>query len=124
MSDAVDALKQFCRDVASGAYPEVLDALRVRSGTEMNKSTYQPIYCALFVDLWRQKGQAHRFPHITVSSDSISIGTKTAQNKQAKHCIKINDDEFAAFLRSINWADSIAHLNRKNPRSRRTLGLF
>eukprot|EP00434_Breviolum_minutum_P003180 symbB.v1.2.002798.t1/scaffold91.1/size338584/3 len=42
MSDAVDALKQFCRDVASGAYPE------------------------------------------------------------AKHCIKINDDEFAAFLRSIN----------------------
>ena len=124
MSDAVDALKQFCRDVASGAYPEVLDALRVRSGTEMNNSTYQLTYYALYVDLWSKKVKPTDFPTLPLVLIESPLGLRLEKNKQAKHCIKINDDEFAAFLRSINWADSIAHLNRKNPRSRRTLGLF
>ena len=87
MSDAVDALKQFCRDVASGAYPEVLDALRVRSGTGMNNSTYQLTYNALYVDLWSKKVKPTDFPTTTISSDSISIGTETGKKQagQALH---------------------------------------
>ena len=73
------------------------------------------LYIMLYKLICEAKSQAHRFPHNTISSDSISSRTETGKSKQAKHCIKINDDEFAAFLRSINWADSIAHLkNRTN----------